>query len=389
MDPHQQLLVEPSGRRRSTCTDMSYDHRLDNFPLDSAYRVLEVIGEGAYGIVCSAIHQPSQRKVAIKRITPFDHSMFCLRTLREIKLLRHFHHENIISILDILRPPSFEMFKEVYLVQELMETDLHRVIRTQNLSDDHCQYFIYQTLRALKALHSADVLHRDLKPSNLLLNANCDLKLCDFGLARSARPPPNVANDSSTFMTEYVATRWYRAPEVMLTFKEYTRAIDMWSVGCVLAEMLSGTPMFPGRDYHDQLSLILDVLGTPSIDDFYAISSPRSREYIRALPFRRGRDFKTMFHGANELAIDFLEKCLTFSPKRRITAAEALRHPYFEPYHDPDDEPVADLIDPSFFDFDNGEPLEKEQLKELIYNEVTSSRTQPPNSFLCMADATP
>ena len=92
----------------------------------------------------SALHVPSQRKVAIKRITPFDHSMFCLRTLREIKLLRHFHHENIISILDILRPPSLDDFKEVYLVQELMETDLHRVIRTQQLSDDHCQYFIYQ-----------------------------------------------------------------------------------------------------------------------------------------------------------------------------------------------------------------------------------------------------
>ena len=92
----------------------------------------------------SAMHLPSQRKVAIKRITPFDHSMFCLRTLREIRLLRHFRHENIISILDILRPPSLEDFKEVYLVQELMETDLHRVIRTQSLSDDHCQYFIYQ-----------------------------------------------------------------------------------------------------------------------------------------------------------------------------------------------------------------------------------------------------
>jgi len=95
-------------------------------------------------LLSSAVHIPSQRKVAIKRITPFDHSMFCLRTLREIKLLRHFRHENIISILDILRPPNLEDFKEVYLVQELMETDLHRVIRTQELSDDHCQYFIYQ-----------------------------------------------------------------------------------------------------------------------------------------------------------------------------------------------------------------------------------------------------
>ncbi|EIW78751.1 mitogen activated protein kinase-like protein [Coniophora puteana RWD-64-598 SS2] len=348
----------------------SLESRSDSFDVGTSYQILDVIGEGAYGVVCSAVHIPTQRKVAIKRITPFDHSMFCLRTLREIKLLRHFRHENIISILEILQPPSYEQFKQVYLVQELMETDLHRVIRTQKLSDDHCQYFIYQTLRALKALHSADVLHRDLKPSNLLLNANCDLKVCDFGLARSARPPPNVANDSSTFMTEYVATRWYRAPEVMLTFKEYTRAIDLWSVGCVLAEMLSGKPLFPGRDYHDQLSIILDILGTPSIDDFYDISSPRSREYIRALPFRRKRPFSTLFPEANPQAIDFLEKCLTFSPKRRITVVEALQHPYFEPYHDPDDEPGADPIDPSFFDFDNGTPLETEELKGLIYEEV-------------------
>lgn len=134
---------------------------LENFITGTNYQPMDVIGEGAYGIVwqvslqftkvgfltffySSAIHLPTQRKVAIKRISPFDHSMFCLRTLREIKLLRHFHHENIISILDILQPPTFDDFREVYLVQELMETDLHRVIRTQELSDDHCQYFIYQ-----------------------------------------------------------------------------------------------------------------------------------------------------------------------------------------------------------------------------------------------------
>ncbi|KAF9528720.1 kinase-like domain-containing protein [Crepidotus variabilis] len=345
------------------------DERLTTFATGPHYQLMDVIGEGAYGIVVSALHVPSQRKVAIKKISPFEHTMFALRTLREIKLLRHFHHENIIAILDIVRPQSLQNFKEVYLVQELMETDMHRVIRTQSLSDDHCQYFIYQTLRALKALHSADVLHRDLKPSNLLLNANCDLKLCDFGLARSAKPPPDV-DDSTTFMTEYVATRWYRAPEVMLTFKEYTRAIDMWSVGCVLAEMLSGKPLFPGRDYHHQLSLILDTLGTPSIDDFYAINSARSREYIKALPFRRKKNFQALFPNANPLAVDLMEKCLAFSPKRRLDVSEALRHPYLEPYHDAEDEPEAPPLEASFFDFDLGEPLSKEELKVLIYEEI-------------------
>ena len=103
-----------------------------------------------------------------------------------------------------------------------METDMHRVIRTQDLSDDHAQYFVYQTLRALKAIHSADVIHRDLKPSNLLLNANCDLKVCDFGLARSVQTAEPSGTETG-FMTEYVATRWYRAPEIMLTFKQYTK----------------------------------------------------------------------------------------------------------------------------------------------------------------------
>lgn len=117
---------------------------------------------------------------------------------------------------------------QISVIQELMETDMHRVIRTQDLSDDHAQYFVYQTLRALKALHSADVIHRDLKPSNLLLNANCDLKVCDFGLARSVKTAEPSGTETG-FMTEYVATRWYRAPEIMLTFKQYTKVSRSFS----------------------------------------------------------------------------------------------------------------------------------------------------------------
>ncbi|GAA5928216.1 mitogen-activated protein kinase [Sporobolomyces koalae] len=343
------------------------------FEVGADYKIVDVVGEGAYGVVCSAIHASTQSKVAIKAfLTPLDSAVFCLRTLREIKLLRWFNHENIISILDIVKPTSLETFSEVYLIQELMETDLHRVIRSQELSDDHCQYFLYQTLRGLKALHSAAVLHRDLKPSNLLLNANCDLKICDFGLARSAM---SSETEAVGFMTEYVATRWYRAPEIMLTFKEYTFAIDVWSVGCILAEMLSGKPLFPGRDYHHQLTLILGVLGTPSLEDFYQINSQRSRDYLRALPFQKRKPLMTLYPNANPMAIDLLEKCLTFNPKKRSSVENALAHPYLDPYHDPEDEPVAPVLPPSFFAFDQ-QQLSREQLKTLIYEEITAPPPQ-------------
>ncbi|KAE8727535.1 Mitogen-activated protein kinase 5 [Hibiscus syriacus] len=142
------------------------------------------IGRGAYGIVCAAVNSETREEVAIKKIgNAFDNRIDAKRTLREIKLLRHLDHENVIALKDIIRPPQRENFNDVYIVYELMDTDLHQIIRSnQSLADDHCRYFLYQVLRGLKYVHSANVLHRDLKPGNLFLNANCDLKSEILGL---------------------------------------------------------------------------------------------------------------------------------------------------------------------------------------------------------------
>jgi mitogen-activated protein kinase 1/3 len=179
------------------------------FEIDSKFVPIKQIGAGAYGVVIAATDSETGEKVAIKKIRrAFDDLIDAKRILREIKLLRHFDHDNVISVIDILPPPSLHEFEDVYIVTDLMETDLHRVIYSrQALTDDHIQYFLYQILCALKYIHSADVLHRDLKPSNILLNSNCDLKICDFGLARGVMPEDDESEQAGANLTEYVVTR--------------------------------------------------------------------------------------------------------------------------------------------------------------------------------------
>ena len=153
------------------------------FDLDNTdYNPLENIGSGSYGVVCSAFHKPTGERVAIKKLASiFDNLVVAKRTLREMKILKHFKHDNIIKIREILKPRG-ENFQDVYIVMDLMESDLHRIIHSkQELTDEHIRYFLYQILCGLKYIHSVNIIHRDLKPSNLLVNENCDLKIGDFG----------------------------------------------------------------------------------------------------------------------------------------------------------------------------------------------------------------
>lgn len=270
-------------------------------------------------------------------------------------------HENVIGIWDVLSPGSHAAFDDVYIVYDLMDTDLHQIIRSnQPLTDEHFQYFVYQVLRGLKYVHSAGVLHRDLKPSNLLLNASCDLRIGDFGLARTAA-------DADASLTEYVVTRWYRAPELLLSCDGYDGGIDVWSVGCILAELLGRAPLFPGRDYIDQLKRIVGFLGTPSEDELGFVTAPKARAYVRAMARAEPVDLAARFPDANPLARDLLKRMLTFDPRRRISVEQALAHPWLAALHDPASEPVARG---SFrFDFEERE-LDAHTIRALAREEI-------------------
>lgn len=246
-----------------------------------------------------------------------------------------------------------------------MESDLHQIIHSaQALTPEHTRYFLYQLLRGLKYVHSANVIHRDLKPSNLLVNENCELKIGDFGMARGLSSHPE---DCHSFMTEYVATRWYRAPELLLSLNHYSLAIDLWSVGCIFAEMLGRKQLFRGKHYLHQLQLILSVLGTPPELLIGGITSDRVRSYVQSLPSRAAVPLSKLYPQAEPEALDLLAAMLHFDPRDRISVTQALEHPYLAKYHDPDDEPTCV---PAFdFEFDKLS-MSKEQIKEAILIEI-------------------
>eukprot|EP00461_Guttulinopsis_vulgaris_P000383 UN00383 len=215
-----------------------------------------------------------------------------------------------------------------------METDLHKVIYSDNpLSEEHLKYFIYQLLYGLWHMHSAGIVHRDLKPANLLVNGDCHLKIGDLGLARSLIHEDPEHSDQ--YITEYVVTRWYRAPEIMYSYETYDFAIDVWSVGCILAEMINKRPLFPGQDYRNQLELIVKILGTPQ--DLSRISNEFARQYIQEnLGNLPGVSFRELFREHPTISddcLDLLQKLLAFFPQDRITLNAALQHPWFKEYH--------------------------------------------------------
>jgi mitogen-activated protein kinase 1/3 len=304
------------------------------------YNIHRRIGSGAYGIVYHAEQRSSGKEVAIKVTRHLSNSLVCSRTLREIRILQHFQHENIITFLDVGRPHNFNGFVEACIVMEYMPYNLKQIIGHSQLSEIHISYLTYQVLRGLDAIHSAGIVHRDLKPDNLLVGENWDLKICDFGLAR----PQGMEGEKKGKMTEYVATRWYRAPEIILSI--YGKPADLWSCGCILAEMIGKTVLFPGKDpYHHQLELIFATLGSPTKDDLKAVCSRWNHRYIQSeFPSRARTPWKTLFPTSSSHALDLLDGLLTFNPASRLTAEAALRHPFTLSWAEPGELPAQEAF---------------------------------------------
>ena len=350
----------------------------NRFLIDGRYQNLRPVGDGSYGFVASGVDVITGTKVAIKKIKDvFADVIDAKRILREIKLLRHFNsHENIITINDIFSVnPDTMVYDDVYIVTNLYESDLERIIQSrQVLTDQHFQYFLYQILRALKYVHSANVLHRDLKPSNILVNANCDLGLCDFGLARG------FDVEGKDTLTEYVVTRWYRAPELLCESNHYGKGVDVWSVGCIFAELLTHSAFFRGDNPQHQLEIIVSKIGCPPREKLGFIRQQAMNFVIAAGENSNPQPFNMYFpSNTSPAAVDILNRMLQFCPEDRITVEEALAHHYLKDFHGQMEEPAC----PALFDFDfekddrlsiGTDDMNRQEVRNSIFEEVVKFR---------------
>ena len=284
------------------------------------YQKLEKIGEGTYGIVYKAKDRISNQIIALKRIRlEAEDEGIPSTAIREISLLKELRHPNIVRLFDVVHTD-----RKLTLVFEYLDQDLKKYLDVceGGLEPKILKSFLFQLITGVAYCHHHRVLHRDLKPQNLLINREGDLKLADFGLARAFGIPVRS-------YTHEVVTLWYRAPDVLLGSRHYSTPVDMWSIGCIFAEMTCGKPLFTGTSDKTQLDTIFRHLGTPDEMSFPGITQlPEWQEDFPA--YGPPSSMVSLVPNLDEEGCDLLAALLTFDPQQRITAQDARRHPFFD-----------------------------------------------------------
>jgi mitogen-activated protein kinase 1/3 len=258
------------------------------------------------------------------------------RLLREIRFLRHLRgHPNVVSVEDVVVRRSKGSI-DVYIVTELMEADLEQIIKSsQALSNEHVRCLIFQLMNGIRHMHHAGIVHRDLKPANCVVDSQCRLKVCDLGLSRHVTDVELVPEGEDAKFTDYVVTRWYRAPELLMGNKRYTTKVDMWAVGCVLAELIGRRPIFPGDDTSDMLVRISSKMGKPSLETIAELGGEEAaRNFVSAIPPRDTPGLPSLYLGADSAALELLGSLLTWSVQERAGIDDAMASRYVRELHE-------------------------------------------------------
>jgi len=281
------------------------------------YEKQQKIGEGTYGVVYKAKNRETGQLTALKKIRLENEDEGIPSTaIREISILKEMIHPTIVSLLDVINYDN-----KLYLIFEFLDQDLKKYMDSvTTLTPSLVQSYCMQLLQGLSYCHQRRIVHRDLKPQNLLIDKRGSLKIADFGLARAFCVPVRQ-------YTHEVVTLWYRAPEILLGSATYSIPVDMWSAGCIFGELLTKNPVFPGDSEIDQLFKIFRQLGTPTEDVWHGCTS--LPDYKPSFPKWRKKELSKLFENVHPTAVDLLEKMLIYEPAQRISAREALNHPYF------------------------------------------------------------
>ena len=290
--------------------------------MQNKYEVLGVVGEGAYGIVYKCKNKETGKYVAIKRFKEVDDDLVKKTMKRELKMLQKLHHPNVVDFQE-----AYKRKGNLYLVFEFVDKNLLELLQEhpQGLDPNLIRHLIYQLCKAIKYMHDQNIIHRDVKPENLLITENMELKLCDFGFARL------ISGTCTEKLTDYVATRWYRAPELLLTQGEYGKEVDYWAIGCIMGELVDGNPMFPGENEIDQIYCIQKVLGNLTEEETEMFYNNPLFNGKNLLNVTKPETLQRRYMGKlSKVDISFMKGLLELDPKKRLNGKNVFSHPYFE-----------------------------------------------------------